>query len=229
MSRTFRTICAAVFAMSLFGVARDARAIPLVNDIDLDWQNGRFFADPAFVTVLGMPRLLTPADDPAGLLFDILVTDYQDAGGQEQLFGFDLEVKVVNANGDQFTDSNGDVVTFELHRDETDLANWLNPNPANPDNNTRIGTYGMIQFTHFDLLPRTGDWIYLLSGHFLGHPNVGPPGVPTEKIDYTGDMRITIEGRHAGTQYSVPEPATLSLLIVGLGAAGLSRRATRRG
>ncbi len=235
MSRSASTIFTTVCLLFLIGFARDARAIPIANDIDLDWQNGRFFAADDFVTVVGMPRLFTAADDPDGLLFDILVTNFNN-GDTDELFAIDLEVLVVNSNGDQYTDASGDVIRFTRHVDETDLlGNWLT---IDTSTNTASGVYGLVDFLHSDLLPTTGDWIYLLSGSFIGHPNVNQPGGNQIdengnpiKVTYTGDMRITIEGRNAGTLYGaqpVPEPATLSLLVVGFGMASLGLRRRRR-
>ena len=228
MSRAYTdNMCGGLCAVSVWCRQRCSRDSALKR-FDLDWQNGFFNASTDFVTVLGMPRLLSPTDDPALLFFDILVENYRDAGGQEQLEGLNLEVKVARENGDQFTD-----FAFTLQRDEGDPANWLNADPDNPNGNTLIGTYAMIQFAHSEFLPRTGDWIYLMSGSFIGHNGVNQPGgnqfdpvtgLPI-RVPYTGDMKITITARGAGTPFgtqTVPEPATLSLLIVGLGAAGLA-------
>ncbi len=211
MSTNARTLIAAFCVSCLIGFSKDAGAIPIANDVDLDWQNGRFASSSDFITILGMPRLIADGDDPNNLVFDI------DVVGQQDLQGLNLVVHVVDGDGNEYQ---SDGKALLLLTPGGPAAPWSTFHDDEDDSHALLR---LSDFINFNSLPTSGDWIYLLSGSFFGSVNLGrdtPPPLPP----YTGPLRITVTASGAGTP--VPEPATFSLLLVGFGVAGLGFKRT---
>ena len=200
MLKIARTAFTSVCLLSLIGFAREARAIPIANDVDLDWQNGRFASSSEFVTILGMPRLILEGDDPANLVFDI------DVVAHEELQGLNLAVRVVDGDGNEYQ-ANGRALLLLTPQGPAAPWEWFYDKGLDPlDNADDDPTHARLKlsdFLNFDLLPTSGDWIFLLSGSFFGDVNLGqdtPPPLPP----YTGPLRITVTASGAGTPWSQP-------------------------
>lgn len=236
MRRHAPSIVAAMCVLGLTSFASDASALPISNDVNIDWSNGRFINSDEFVTINGMPRLISQGQNPGNLIFDIDVTAPDD------LFGFYLEVHIVDAAENEYlVGGNPLILTYPLaYQPPPFLPSTVEWQLFINDGNAQHaeGQVALSEFVNFNLLPTSGDWIYLLYGSFAGDSSVGGSGgAPTERVPYTGNLRVNITASGVGTAYgttepptpptNVPEPATFSLLLLG-GGASLAARLRRR-
>ncbi len=180
MTRNARTIFAALCVVCLIGFAREARAIAIENDVDLDWTNVRFASSDRFITVLGMPRLFE-GDDPANLLFDINVIAPQDLGG------LGLVIKVVDLAGNEILTSGG--TPLQLLSPSSSPFNWeelydkADPNDPEIVDDPTHATLRLSDFQNFNLLSTiTTEYILLLSGSFLATSTSGRANCPILRI-----------------------------------------------
>ena len=203
---TIATIAATLF---IAAVPHRVLAAPIIdNNVDIEWSQVGGDACTNFglcvtdVTIIGAPRLVEDASSAGDtVLFTIAVVS-------PQLFnGMDLRLNIGDTSFEQLTDANGDPLHLDLLLfGQMAFADFFGP----AVNGVATRQVTLDDFSNFNALPVGIDIIFSITGSFAGSFRaVGPNGPPPY------GATITVSG--AGT--AVPEPATVVLLLSGIGMA----------
>lgn len=215
------TILLACFVAAAAMPSSDAVAAPidLDNDVNISWEDA--LAPHVRVEVVGAPRLVPNASNVGSLVIfdiDILLGDdiyFTDEFGnviqppilKDLIHTINLFLPVGNALLEEVVVGGAPLV----------LSYTLFEGPGESFEKSLAGaSAGIIPlsaFKNFDKLP-AGDITFSVQGDFIG----------LDSGDLTG--RITVSG--PGTALAVPDPSTLSLLLVGVSLAGIGRRRHKR-
>jgi hypothetical protein len=208
--------------LALPGLTRDAHAIAIDNDVVIDWQNGRYLEEAA--TVLGK-NFVASVDSLDEIFVGILVTE---AAGDLQ--GFELIMSVGNSLAELEADPNP--LQLTLRRGVNLFGGDFDPpaDPYIPNGTSYELTVALSDFQGFALLPTNVSTLaFSLGGSFFAGINAGA-GLPacSERPAgevcpaWPGQVSVTVTSKPPAT---VPEPGSLSLLLLGItGAVGLRRR-----
>ena len=210
-----------MLSFALLGLAREARAIPVDNSVDIVWQNIRYQVEPATVTGGNFTATSDILDD---ILISILI------GSPNDLQGFELVLSV----GSSLSEIENTTSPFQLsYAAGVDRIGGEFPYPADlyePSGSPYQVTLHLNQFQNYaDLLILMQNGVPLafsLDGSFFGDINAGaglPSCIPGQQCPtWPGSVSVTVSG---GGPTSVPEPSSFALLLVG-GAfvAGVYRR-----
>ena len=210
----------AIIAATLLITAAPDRvlAAPIIdNNVDIEWSQVGGEACELFglcrtdVTIIGAPRLVEDASQAGDtVFFDIAVVS-------PQLFnGMDLRLAVGDTSFEELTDANGDPLHLDLVLNGAlAFTDFFGP----PVNGVATRRITLDDFSNFNALPVDTDIVFSINGFFAGSFRAIPQNGPPPPYGAT----IIVSG--AGTQ--VAEPATLVLLLTGMGTAFGVRRFRR--
>ena len=225
--------------VALPGLSRDAHALPIDNDVVMDWQQ-KAYADFLPTVINGNFVVNGPAD-----LSAILITIFVDRA--DLLGGFDLTLDVVNpftsVPGDytpilsggsplQLTyaageDNNGDPLPDAADPTATDF--FREPVPTSYSKILALSDF--LNSGVLAGLLASGPLGFSVNGHFYGSldvpADIGCQEDPTVCATFPGSASVAVTGgaRFPPPSTSVPEPGSLSLLLIGIaGGVGFRRR-----
>jgi PEP-CTERM motif len=205
---TLLALFVAIIIATPFSTPAVAAPIDLGNDVSIVWQDAIF--GPVSFQVFGAPRLVPNASNAGALVtldLDLFFgTDlFHDDGitPKNVIDTVDLKLLVGDSSFEEVIVGGQPLVLTYHVNDGANLIDWFASNPN--------GIIPLGLFDNFDSLP-PGDLTFSVRGEFEG-------------LDHSTTLkgRITMAG--AGSLISVPEPTTLSMVLVGVGLVSASRRA----
>ena len=224
--------------VALPGLSRDAQAAPIDNDVVMEWQqkayanffptvtNGNFVVnDPADLSAIVIAIVVNRSDLLGGydLTLDVVNPFTSVAGDYTPILFNGSPLLLTYAAGE---DNNGDPLPNAADPTANDF--FREPNPTNYSKNLALSDFqnsGVLAG-----LLASGPLGFSVNGHFMGPcdlpADIGCQNDPTVCATFPGSASIAVSGGQPFPPVtSVPEPGSLSLLLIGIaGGVGFRRR-----
>ena len=223
--------------LALPSLSGDAYAIPIDNDVSMDWQqkayadflptvvNGNFVVNNlAALNAIVIAIVVERADLLGGfdLTLDVVNPVTSVPGDYTPILVGGLPLRLTYAAGE---DNNGDPLPNAA--DPTADQFFREPLPTNYIKNLALSDFqnsGVLA-----ALLASGPLGFSINGHFYGSvdlpADIGCQNDPTVCATFPGSASITVAGGQPFPATPVPEPVSLSLLLIGIaGRVGFRRR-----